>query len=90
MIYSNITMAADYATYPPGSPMRIAINRAYQETMRYLLIGALCCAAPILPLSFFLKNYKLDQMDQKVVGKVIGNAEKGHRVKRWKFWQRRS
>lgn len=88
-IYSSITVAADYTTYPPGSPVRIAINRAYQETMRYLLIGALCCAAPILPLTFFLKNYKLDQMDQKVVGNVVGSAEKKERGKSWKFWQRR-
>ncbi|KAJ5058512.1 siderophore iron transporter mirC [Bipolaris maydis] len=87
-IYSSITVAADYATYPPGSPVRIAINRAYQETMRYLLIGALCCAAPILPLTFFLKNYKLDQMDQKVVGNVVGSAEKKERGRSWKFWQR--
>ncbi|USP78239.1 hypothetical protein yc1106_05513 [Curvularia clavata] len=89
-IYGSITVAADYVTYPPGSPVRIAINQAYQETMRYLLIGALCCAAPILPLTLFLKNYKLDQMDQKVVGNVIGTAEKGNRAKSWKFWQPRS
>ncbi|XP_014562412.1 hypothetical protein COCVIDRAFT_84374 [Bipolaris victoriae FI3] len=88
-IYGSITVAADYTTYPPGSPVRIAINRAYQETMRYLLIGALCCAAPILPLTFFLKNYKLDQMDQKVVGNVVGSAEKKDKGKSWKFWQRR-
>lgn len=97
-IYQSILVSADYTLYPTGSPVRIAINRAYQETMRYLLIGALCCAAPILPLTFFMKNYKLDQMDQKVTGRVIGNAEpKGLRTdtentrgtkKSWQFWKR--
>ncbi|KAI4918870.1 hypothetical protein J4E85_009658 [Alternaria conjuncta] len=87
-IYGSLLVAADYATYPAGSPVRIAINRAYQETMRYLLIGALCCAAPIVPLTFCLKNYKLDQMDQKVVGNVIGSAEKREKAKSWRFWKR--
>ncbi|KAF1835129.1 hypothetical protein BDW02DRAFT_496573 [Decorospora gaudefroyi] len=91
-IYGDLTVSSDYILYPPGSPARIAINRAYQETMRYLLIGALCCAAPILPLTFFLKNYKLDEMDQKVVGNVIGKAERKERAsgqhQRWKFWKR--
>lgn len=90
LIYGDLTISSNYTTYPIGSPARIAINQAYQETMRYLLIGALCCAAPILPLTFFLKNYKLDEMDQKVVGNVIGSAEKREKVKSWKFWQRRS
>jgi hypothetical protein len=87
-IYGSIFVSADYITYPPGSPTRIAINRAYQETMRYLLIGALCCAAPILPLTFFLKNYKLAEMDQKVAGRVIGSAEKRQQPKNWRFWKR--
>jgi SP family sugar:H+ symporter-like MFS transporter len=89
-IYGSILVSADYTLYPPGSPVRVAINRAYQETMRYLLIGALCCAAPILPLTFFLSNYKLDQMDQKVVGRVIGHAEKRETRRSWRFWQRSS
>lgn len=95
-IYQSIVVSADYVLYPAGSPVRIAINRAYQETMRYLLIGALCCAAPILPLSFCLKNYKLDQMDQRVKGRVIGSSEtRGHEAvqdqgekKSRKFWKR--
>lgn len=89
-IYGSLTVAADYTKYPAGSPGRLAINQAYQETMRYLLIGALCCAAPILPLTLLLKNYNLDQMDQKVVGVVVGSAEKRERARRWRFWQRRS
>ncbi|KAH7068384.1 hypothetical protein BKA63DRAFT_423209 [Paraphoma chrysanthemicola] len=76
-IYGDILISGDYTLYPAGSPARIAINLAYQETMRYLLIGALCASAPILPLTFFLKNYKLDQMSQKVEGRVIGSAGRG-------------
>ncbi|KAA8621644.1 ProP Permease of the major facilitator superfamily [Pyrenophora tritici-repentis] len=87
-IYGDLTVSSNYTTYPLGSPVRLAINQAYQETMRYLLIGALCCAAPILPLTFVLKNYKLDQMDQKVVGNVIGSAEKREKGKSWRFWKR--
>ena len=40
--------------------------------MDILLIIAACLAAPLLPLSFILKNYKLDRVDQRVKGKVIG------------------
>ena len=87
-IYASILVSSDYTLYPAGSPARIAINRAYQETMRYLLIGALCCATPIVPLSFFLKNYKLDEMDQKVTGRVIGNAERPETKRGWRFWKR--
>lgn len=70
LIYGNVTLAQ--TGWPPGSPTRIAINRAYQETMHILLIVAVCVAAPIIPLSLLMKNYKLDQMNQKVKGTVIG------------------
>jgi|SRR5690242_5855529 len=89
-IYGDGVSAANYTLYPDGSPARIAINRAYQETMRYMLIGAICAAIPILPLSLCLKNYKLDQMKQPVEGKVIGNSQKRESSKGWKFWQRSS
>lgn len=89
-IYSDGVTAANYTLYPTGSPERIAINRAYQETMRYMLIGAICAAVPILPLSLCMKNYKLDQMKQPVEGKVIGSSHKRETAKSWKFWQRRS
>lgn len=71
-IYSSILISGNYTMYPHGDPTRVAINRAYQETMRYLLIGALCAAAPILPLSLLMKNYKLDQIKQGVEGRVFG------------------
>lgn len=86
-IYGDILISGDYTLYPLGSPARIAINRAYQETMRYLLIGALCAAAPILPLSLLLNNYKLDEMDQRVEGLVIGSADAPKRRRDWRFWK---
>ncbi|KAL9595465.1 MAG: hypothetical protein Q9219_006425 [cf. Caloplaca sp. 3 TL-2023] len=71
MIFGNLTLAQ---SYPVGGPERIAINRSYQETMNILLIIAVCLAAPLLPLSLVMRNYKLDQMDQKVKGNVIGQS----------------
>ena len=87
-IFGNLTLAE---SFPLGSAERIAINRAYQETMNTLLIIAICLSAPLIPLSLMMRNYKLDQviwsrnvvssvantmqMDQKVKGKVIGNSQ---------------
>jgi SP family sugar:H+ symporter-like MFS transporter len=89
-IYASLLTSGNYTLYPAGSPTRIAINRAYQETMRYLLIGALCAAAPILPLTFFMKNYKLDQMKQPVEGRVFGSTEPRAATtgRGWRFWKR--
>jgi SP family sugar:H+ symporter-like MFS transporter len=89
-IYADFTVAGNYTMYPAGTPERIAINRAYQETMRYLLIAALCAAAPILPLTFFLKNYRLDQMKQPVEGRVFGSTEPtaAARGRGWMFWRK--
>ena len=70
MIFGNLTIAKSYAE---GSPERIAIDRSYQETMDILLIIAACLAVPLLPLSLVMKNYRLDTLDQKVKGKVIGS-----------------
>jgi len=77
--------------FPMGSPERIAINQAYQETMNILLIISVCLAIPLIPLSLILRNYKLDQvsrsvpdrsgytdslqMNQGVVGHVIGQTQ---------------
>ncbi|KAF2026439.1 siderophore iron transporter mirC [Setomelanomma holmii] len=98
-IYGDILTSGNYTLYPAGSETRVAINRAYQETMRYLLIGALCASAPILPLSFFLKNHKLDRMEQPVEGLVVGRTElvvgasegveeRVLRGRGWKVWKR--
>lgn len=73
-IFGDISISSDYKNYPLGSLERIAINRAYQETMRLLLIGALTAAAPIILLTLLMHNYKLKQMEQPVEGRVIGNS----------------
>jgi hypothetical protein len=79
-IYGNVTLAS--TGWPMGSPERDAINRAYQETMTIMLTVACCVAAPLIPLSLIMKNYKLDQMEQNVKGKVIGtmDEEEPHRI----------
>ena len=74
-IYGSVAVAADYKTYPSGSPGRLAIDRAYQETMTMILIVAVIVAIPLLPLSLCMKDYRLDQMDQHVKGTVIGSEE---------------
>jgi hypothetical protein len=60
LIYGNISLSS--GGWPMGSPEREAINRAYQETMTTLITIAVCVAAPIIPLSLMMKNYKLDQV----------------------------
>ena len=59
LIFGNLTLAE---SYPMGSPERIGINRAYQETMNILLIIAVCLAIPLIPLSLLMRNYKLNQV----------------------------
>ncbi|MCJ1434969.1 hypothetical protein MMC27_004339 [Xylographa pallens] len=71
-ISSSLTVAL---SYPIGSAERTAINLAYQETLNILLIIAVCLAIPLIPLSLLMENYKLDQIDQKVKGKVIGQSK---------------
>lgn len=71
-IFGDLETAANL--YPVGSLERVAINRSYQETMNILLIIAACFCIPLLPMSLLMRNYRLDQMDQKVVGTVIGNS----------------
>lgn len=68
LIFCNLTVAKSYTR---GSPERAAMNRSYQEMMNILLIIAASLAVPLLPLSFFMRNYKLDTIDQKVKGMVI-------------------
>ncbi|MCJ1223370.1 hypothetical protein MMC12_000010 [Toensbergia leucococca] len=72
-IFGNLTLAE---SFPIGTPERIAVDRAYQETMNILLVIAVCLAIPLIPLSLLMKNYKLNQMDQKVKGKVIGQSKR--------------
>lgn len=58
-IFGKLTKAL---SYPMGSATRIAINRAYQETMDKLLITAILVSLPIIPLSLIMKNYQLDKV----------------------------
>ncbi|KAH7126623.1 siderophore iron transporter-like protein [Dendryphion nanum] len=74
LIFNDLTKSSDYISFPAGSPARIGINRAYQETMRLLLIGALVSAVPIVLLTYFLNNYNLHEMEQPVEGIVIGSS----------------
>lgn len=69
-IFSDVDLAAN--GWAMGNPTRTAINRAYQETMTKLLTVAVIVSVPVLILSFFMEDYDLSQMDQKVVGTVIG------------------
>ncbi|KAA8649970.1 siderochrome-iron transporter MirC [Aspergillus tanneri] len=58
-IFGKLTKALEY---PMGSPARVAINRAYQETMNKLLILAFLVTIPLIPLSLLMENYKLDKV----------------------------
>lgn len=69
LIFGNLTLAKSYMG---GTPERAAIDRSYQETMNILLIIAACLAAPLIPSSLLMRNYRLDTIDQKVKGLVIG------------------
>lgn len=73
-IYGSIRLAS--SEWPMGSPTRVAINLAYQETMTKILIVAVCMATPCMFLSLLMKDYKLDEIDQHVKGVVIGGAQK--------------
>lgn len=69
-IYGNISLASQ--GWPMDSPTRMAINRAYQETMSKILMVAVGVAVPVILLSFVMKDYKLDEIEQHVKGVVIG------------------
>ncbi|KAL2000902.1 hypothetical protein VTN02DRAFT_2471 [Thermoascus thermophilus] len=76
-IFGKLTKAL---SYPMGSPTRIAINRAYQETMNNLLTLALVVSIPLIPLSLLMKNYKLDKMGQKGKKNIIGQIQEASPV----------
>ncbi|KAF2719548.1 putative siderophore-dependent iron transporter [Polychaeton citri CBS 116435] len=72
-IFGNVTLAS--TGWPMGSPTRVAINRAYQETMTRLLIVALCVSVPCVILSLLMENYNLGEINQHVKGVVIGSTQ---------------
>ncbi|CAK7232479.1 hypothetical protein SBRCBS47491_008285 [Sporothrix bragantina] len=57
-IFKSIVVAQKYAV---GSPMRLAIDHAYRDTMRYIAIAATCGLAPMLLIIFFIKNVDLSK-----------------------------
>lgn len=71
-IFGNISLASN--GWPMGSPTRLAINQAYQETMTKILTVAVCAALPCIILALLMKDYKLDEIDQGVTGVVIGGG----------------
>lgn len=72
-IFGSVKLAAN--GWPMGDPTRVAINRAYQETMTQSLIFAVCIATPCVFLSLMMKDHKLDELEQPVTGVVIGSSE---------------
>ncbi|KAJ9482671.1 Siderophore iron transporter [Penicillium thymicola] len=84
-IFGKLTTAL---SYPMGSATRIAINRAYQETMDRLLTLAVIATLPLIPLSLLMVNYKLDKMGYgspkqqsdpaQVEGEAEPNSDDGH------------
>lgn len=73
-IFGNLTIAKSYLE---GTAERVAIDRSYQETMDILLIIAVCLAVPLVPLSLVMRNYRLDDIGQKVKGTIIGRDRQG-------------
>lgn len=58
-IFGKLTKALSYEL---GTPTRIAINRAYQETMSRLLTLAVLVTLPLIPLSLVMVDYELDKV----------------------------
>jgi MFS family permease len=75
-IYASVVVAGSYAL---ESPERIAIQRSYSETMRVLLVIAICMCVPLVLLSLSMADYKLDRVEDGVkheaVGAMVGDGE---------------
>ncbi|CAK7214135.1 hypothetical protein SBRCBS47491_002046 [Sporothrix bragantina] len=61
-IYSSVVVAT---SYPWGSPERLAIIRAYQESMTSLLTVAVAFCVPVLILALLMKDLRFDTTDAK-------------------------
>lgn len=55
-IFKSIVVAQKYAV---GSPMRLAIDDAYRDTMRYIAIASTAGLAPMIFIMFMVKNVDL-------------------------------
>ena len=62
IIFGNITLAKSFAK---GSLESVAIDRSYQESLDMILIVAASFAAPLIPLSLCMQNYRLDDSDRR-------------------------
>ncbi|KAL4786770.1 siderophore iron transporter mirC [Aspergillus varians] len=81
-IFGKLTKALSYEM---GTPVRVAINRSYQETMNKLLVLALLATLPLIPLSLLMSNYKLDKMSEPADHQTApprDRSESGERAKR--------
>ncbi|KAL5334530.1 siderophore iron transporter mirC [Aspergillus crustosus] len=82
-IFGKLTEALRYEL---GSPVRIAINRSYQETMNKLLVLAFLATLPLIPFSLLMSNYRLDKMgetpghQQDLPSDEPGSAERSKRT----------
>lgn len=94
--FGNATLAtAMYASpftvvseYPPGTPEREAIVASYRYIQRLLTIAAMCFAAPMLILAFFLRDPKLSS--QQTQPEAEGNASQQEQpIRRDEVWPRR-
>ncbi|CAK7199085.1 hypothetical protein SEUCBS139899_001755 [Sporothrix eucalyptigena] len=61
-IYSSVVVAT---SYPWGSPERLAIIRAYQESMTTLLTVAVAFCVPVLILALCMKDLRFDTSGPK-------------------------
>lgn len=75
-IFGKLTKALEY---PIGSPARVGINRAYQETMNKLLVLAFVVTIPLIPLSLMMENYDLD----KVINSIPPTISPTDDLPRW-------
>lgn len=72
-IFGKLTKALSYEM---GTPVRVAINRSYQETMNKLLVLALIATLPLIPLSLLMSNYRLDKVSRMIQKKSINTCNK--------------
>ncbi|KAF8251330.1 MFS general substrate transporter [Wilcoxina mikolae CBS 423.85] len=64
------------ASYELGSETREAVRKSYDETMRTLLIIALCTCIPLFPTAMAMKALKLDKVETEDKGVIIGGSSK--------------
>jgi MFS family permease len=82
-IYSDVRVASMGWAF--GTPERTAINQAYQETFRIILIVGICVALPLIPLSLLMEDYRLDKVsalhparNRSTLGQVSDRSKQMH------------